>query len=68
MSAAFHPLDADTDYADGGSGGGISTEAFVLALLYRSGLEGPFIAAAMKRLIAETAESFVKSKGNRDAR
>ncbi len=66
MSAAFDPLDAD--YADGGGGGGVSTDVFILALLVRAGDEGPFIKAALRRLIAETAESFLAeqlSKGTK---
>ncbi len=73
MSAAFHPLDGlepvpvDTD--DGGhGGGGVSTDVFLLALLVRAGNEGPFIRAAVRRLIRETAEAFVAeqlSKGTK---
>ena len=62
MSAAFHPLDADyTDDGDSGGGGGpgagVSTALFVRVLLMRAGFEGPFIKAALRRLITETVEA-----------
>ena len=61
MSTGFDPLTADMADADYSSvdsgGGGVSVDMLLLALLHRAGQEGPFIKAAMRRLITQTVEA-----------